>query len=159
MIWRFGHLMKLDTSSFSVKWQSAELHFCHLTSFAEETKETNFSVKSSWKVHWIVMFQKDAVCIRGVPVLIFCMHRWYTACNIFITIIVYIFCETVVRIIFLHPSANWIRLFLCITWYAYFFLFPWILYCHYWIWFSNQSPYLQYINSKCIHLPIQGIFA
>ena len=35
--------------------------FCHLTSFAEETKETNFSVKSSWEVNWIIMFQKDAV--------------------------------------------------------------------------------------------------
>jgi hypothetical protein len=37
--------------------------FCHLTSFDEATKETNFSVKSSWEVNWIVMFQKDAVCI------------------------------------------------------------------------------------------------
>ena len=61
MIWRFGHLMKLDKSSFSVKSQSAVLHFCNLTNFAKETKETNFSVKSSWEVHWIIMFQKDAV--------------------------------------------------------------------------------------------------
>ena len=30
-------------------------------SFAEETKETNFSVKSSWQVNWVIMFQKDAV--------------------------------------------------------------------------------------------------
>ena len=62
MIWRFGRPMKLDTSSFSVKSQSAVLHFCHLTSFAEETKENIFSVKSSWEVRWIIMFQKDAVC-------------------------------------------------------------------------------------------------
>ena len=66
MIWRFGRPMKLDTSSFSVKSQSAVLHLCHLTNFAKETKETNFSVKSSWEVHWIIMFQKDAVwhCAR-----------------------------------------------------------------------------------------------
>ena len=51
MILRFCHPMKLDTSSFSVKPQSAVLQFCHLTSFAEETKETNFSVKSSWEVN------------------------------------------------------------------------------------------------------------
>ena len=43
MIWRFGRPMKLDTSSFSVKSQNAVLHFCHLTSFAEETKENIFS--------------------------------------------------------------------------------------------------------------------
>ena len=64
MIWRFGRPMKLDTSSFSVKSPSAVLHFCHLTSFAEETKENTFSAKSSWKVRWIIMFQKDAVCWR-----------------------------------------------------------------------------------------------
>ena len=62
MIWRFGCPMKLDTSSFSVKSESPVSHFCHLTSFAKETKETNFSVKSSWEVRWIIMFQKDVVC-------------------------------------------------------------------------------------------------
>ena len=46
MIWRFGCPMKLDTISFSVKSQSSLLHFCHLTSFAKETTEINFSVKS-----------------------------------------------------------------------------------------------------------------
>ena len=34
--------MKLDTSSFSVKSQRVVLHFCHLTNFAKDTKETNF---------------------------------------------------------------------------------------------------------------------
>ena len=58
MIWRFGHLLKLDTSNFSVKSQCVALHSCHLTSFDEET---NFSVKPSWEVHWIIMFQKTAV--------------------------------------------------------------------------------------------------
>ena len=62
MIWKFGRPMKLHTSSFSVKSQSAVLHFHHSTNFARDTKETNFSVKSSWKIHWIIMFQKDAVC-------------------------------------------------------------------------------------------------
>ena len=42
---------KVKHKQFFVKSQSAVLHFCHLTSFAEETKETNFSVKSSWEVH------------------------------------------------------------------------------------------------------------
>ena len=66
MIWRFGCPMKLDTSRFSVKSQSPVLHFCHLTSFSKETKETNFSVKSSWEVRWIIMFQKDVVCDSAV---------------------------------------------------------------------------------------------
>ena len=63
---RFGCPMKLDTSRFSVKSQSPVLHFCHLTSFSKETKETNFSVKSSWEVRWIIMFQKDVVCNSAV---------------------------------------------------------------------------------------------
>ena len=45
---------------FFVKSQSAVLNFWHLTSFAMETKETHFSVKSSW----ILMFQKEVVWIR-----------------------------------------------------------------------------------------------
>ena len=45
MIRRFCHLVKLDTSLF-LSNHSVILHFCHLTSFAEETKENNFSVKS-----------------------------------------------------------------------------------------------------------------
>ena len=40
---------KVDTNNFSVKSQSAALHFCHFTSFAEETKETNFSVNHQGK--------------------------------------------------------------------------------------------------------------
>ena len=35
-----------------------------ISGFAKETKKTYFSVKSSWKVLWIIMFQKDAVCTR-----------------------------------------------------------------------------------------------
>ena len=31
--------------------------------FAKETKETDFSVKSSWEVHWIIMFQKECVLV------------------------------------------------------------------------------------------------
>ena len=50
MIRRFYRPMKLDTSSFSVISQSAVLHCCHLSNFAKETKENNFSVKSSWEV-------------------------------------------------------------------------------------------------------------
>ena len=61
MIWRFGHLIKLHPNSFSVKSQSVALHFAISQVFAEETKETYFSVKSSWEVNWIIMFQKDAV--------------------------------------------------------------------------------------------------
>ena len=38
-------------AAFFVKSQSAVLHFCHLTSFAKETKETIFSVKSSWEAN------------------------------------------------------------------------------------------------------------
>ena len=34
--------------------------------------EKYFSVKSSWEVHWIVMFQKDAVC-RSAYVI----YEWY----------------------------------------------------------------------------------
>ena len=64
MIWRFGHQIKLDTSSFSVKSQSAILHFFHLTTFVEETKAFNFSVKTSWRVRWIMMLQKDLVRVR-----------------------------------------------------------------------------------------------
>ena len=55
-------LPKLDASSFSVKSQIAVLNFCHLTSFAKEIKQLFFSVKSSWEVHWIIMFQTDLVC-------------------------------------------------------------------------------------------------
>ena len=55
LIWR---LTNFDRHSFSVKLQSAVLIFCHLTSFLGVLL---FSVKSSWEVHWIVMFQKDAV--------------------------------------------------------------------------------------------------
>ena len=52
--------MRLDLKSpneirwkqfFVVKWHRAVLNFCHLTSFAEEAKETNFSVKASRDVH------------------------------------------------------------------------------------------------------------
>ena len=39
---RFGSPMNLDTTSFSVKSQSAVLHFCPLMNFAKETKETFF---------------------------------------------------------------------------------------------------------------------
>ena len=39
----------------------------------KETKETNFSVKSSWEVHLIVMFQKNAVCKGGRPIIV---HRF-----------------------------------------------------------------------------------
>ena len=40
--------------------------FCHFTSFAEETKETNFSVKSSWEVNDNVSKGRTVyyVCIR-----------------------------------------------------------------------------------------------
>ena len=58
LIWRFvpnlSQQTKFDGSSFSVKSQSAVLHFCHLTS----------SVKSSWEVCWIIMFHKDVVWAR-----------------------------------------------------------------------------------------------
>ena len=54
-------LSKFDGSSFFVKLQSTVLYFCHFTSFSMETRETNFSVKLSWKIHWIIMFQKDVV--------------------------------------------------------------------------------------------------
>ena len=46
---------------FSVKLQSPVLHWYNIMNFAKETKETNFSVKSSWEVRWITMF-KDVVC-------------------------------------------------------------------------------------------------
>ena len=46
-------------NQFFCQITKCSFRFCHLTSFA---KETNFSVKSSWEVHWILMFQKDAVC-------------------------------------------------------------------------------------------------
>ena len=47
MICRFGHIIK----QFFCQITKCSFKFCHLTSFAEETKETNFSVKSSWEVH------------------------------------------------------------------------------------------------------------
>ena len=48
--------MRLDLKSpdeilWKQFWQRAVLNFCHLTSFAEEAKETNFSVKASRDVH------------------------------------------------------------------------------------------------------------
>ena len=46
-----GKLTACRVASFSVKLQSAVLPFCHLTNFAKETKEANFSVKSSCEVH------------------------------------------------------------------------------------------------------------
>ena len=61
-------LTKFDGSSFFVKSQSVVLNFCHLMSFATDTKETNFSVKLSWEVHWIIMFQKDVSSVySGEP--------------------------------------------------------------------------------------------
>ena len=38
-------------------------HHHFIGGFAKETKETNFSFKSSWKVDWIIMLQKDVVCL------------------------------------------------------------------------------------------------
>ena len=67
--------MKLDTSSFFVKSQSAALQFCHLTSFAEENKETNFSVKSSWEVRLIKLFQKDVVWYGITAILNAYLHH------------------------------------------------------------------------------------
>ena len=34
-----------------------------ISGFAKETKNNYFSVKSSWEVHWMIMFQKDVVWI------------------------------------------------------------------------------------------------
>ena len=64
---------KIQQNQFSVKSQNPVLNICHLTTifvsnhhvmsiFAKETKRTYFSVKSSWEVHWIIMFQTEAVC-------------------------------------------------------------------------------------------------
>ena len=65
-IWR---LTKFDRSSFSVKSQRAVLNFGHLMIFLDQNSlfkikgvSAYFSVKSSWEVHWIIMFQMDLVC-------------------------------------------------------------------------------------------------
>ena len=65
-IWR---LTKFNRSSFSVKSQRAVLNFGHLTIFLDQNSlfkikcvSAYFSVKSSWEVHWIIMFQMDLVC-------------------------------------------------------------------------------------------------
>ena len=54
-------LTKFDGSSFFVKSQSAVLIFCHFTSFVGQSSlskmkkvSADFSVKSSWEVHWII---------------------------------------------------------------------------------------------------------
>ena len=47
-----------ESPRFFFSYYITNLHFCHLTSFA---KETNFSVKLSWEVRWIIVFQKDIV--------------------------------------------------------------------------------------------------
>ena len=71
-------LTKFNGNSFLVKLQSAVLNICHLTTFfsnhnvitdllRRETTYTYFSVKSSREVHWIIMFQKDAVCLMVHP--------------------------------------------------------------------------------------------
>ena len=55
----------LTEAVFLSNRKSAVLNFCLLTSFffcKMKTVNTHFSAKSSWEVHWIVMFQKDAVC-------------------------------------------------------------------------------------------------
>ena len=65
---------------FFVKLQSTVLSFCHLTNFFchhhRRLKKLFFSVKSSWEVHWIIMFQKDAVCNRNLRIFNF-MHDGY----------------------------------------------------------------------------------
>ena len=54
----FGFQKLIQQNQFYVKSQNAVLNICHLTTFffqfpgfGEETKETNFSVKSSWEVN------------------------------------------------------------------------------------------------------------
>ena len=68
-------LKKFDISSFFVKSQSAILNFLPSSFFSAATE---FSIKSSWEVHWIQKSQKDALAGR-MYVCITC--HLFTDCN------------------------------------------------------------------------------
>ena len=69
MIWRFGCPMSVRHKQFFCQITKCSFNFCHLTEFFFSSSsfhcqfwQNSFSVNSSWEVHWIIMFQKDAVC-------------------------------------------------------------------------------------------------
>ena len=74
LIWSWQNSME------AVFLSNHKVHFCisviwQVLSFRFTVKwEKYFSVKSSWEVHWIVMFQKDAVCICSGP------YPWTCVC-------------------------------------------------------------------------------
>ena len=61
---RWKHFFRQITK-YSFKFLPFNEVFFHHHHFIGGFGKTVFSVKSSWEVHWIIMFQKDTVCHMG----------------------------------------------------------------------------------------------
>ena len=67
-------------SSFFVRLQSSVFNICHHHLIGSIDKETDFSVKSSWEVHWILKSQKDDLLQSDANLTDFFLEFW---CEVF----------------------------------------------------------------------------